>query len=282
MKKNTIITFGEIVWDQFPDTSVLGGAPLNVTYHLNKQEWPALLVSRTGNDALGRQTLEYIKNLGLDTRCIQQDSTLATGTVTITFNQNNEHDFVITDPAAWDAIDKNEMIAEIKENTFHLVFGTLSQRHETSRQTLKYLWEKATTIFYDVNLRPPFTSMKNVFESLKASNIVKVNNEELLLLGQEFSSCKKPVEIAQNLLETFNLSMLAVTEGSNGAWLCHKNGITSHPGFPVQVVDTIGSGDAFFAKLITGILEGVPLDECLEKANRLGADIASNKGAIPV
>jgi len=281
MKKN-IIAFGEIVWDRFEDSSVLGGAPLNVAYHIHQQKWPVLLISRIGCDELGKQTCEQIKKLGLDTLGIQKDPNLPTGSVLVTKDENNEPHFEIAEPAAWDNINAEEIPSIIKTNNFHLIFGTLSQRDQISRNSLKSLWKIADKIFYDVNLRPPFTPIGNVIESLKVSDIVKVNLDELSILGEHLGQKGTAKEdIGANIMQEFDLSLLVVTEGGKGAWLVHKNKIYRHPGFSVSVVDTVGSGDAFFSGIITGYLEGLPFEQTLEKANKLGAYVASKRGATP-
>ena len=84
--KNSIVCFGEIVWDQFKDASILGGAPLNVAYHLHAAGWPVHIVSRVGDDELGWKTLQAIKKLGLPVTTIQQDSDLPTGRVLVTLD----------------------------------------------------------------------------------------------------------------------------------------------------------------------------------------------------
>ncbi|MBU1140773.1 MAG: carbohydrate kinase [Proteobacteria bacterium] len=282
--KKSIVSFGEIVWDQFKDASILGGAPLNVAYHLYAAGWPVHIVSRIGDDGLGRETLQQIKQLGLTVTTIQQDPDLPTGRVLVSLDADNEPSFEIAAPAAWDNIEAEPVLCQMEDTPFHLVFGTLAQRSETSRSSLHRLLEKADIKFYDVNLRPPYTKPELVLASLKAANVVKVNREELMSLADWFMKGKKGVveDIGRELLVAFDLSLLAVTDGDKGAQLITRDERVEHKGFQVKVIDPVGSGDAFFAALINGYLGGLSLDECLQQANRQGAWVASQQGATPL
>lgn len=282
MKKDLIISIGEIVWDQFAETTVLGGAPLNVAYHLQAQGWPAMIISRVGDDELGRTTIDKVKKLGLPVQGIQQDPVLPTGRVLVSLDARNQPHFDIAAPAAWDNIQLEEALSLVGDTRYHLVFGTLAQRNETSRQVIESLCDKALSRFYDVNLRPPYTPAGHVRRSLAAADVLKVNREELLTINDWFMKQGGPEEdIAGSLLTTFDLSLLAVTDGANGARLITRNRSVFHPGFPVQTADPVGSGDAFFSALIIGYLSGLPLEVCLERANRAGAYVASQTGATP-
>lgn len=283
MRNNLILSIGEIVWDLFPEGAVLGGAPLNVAYHLQAQALPVLVASRIGADDLGRQTLTRIRESGLAVDAIQMDRRHPTGRVTVQMESGNEPRFDIEQPAAWDHIQAAGVEGVVAGRPFHLVCGTLAQRHPESRETIRGLWQQAATIFYDVNLRPPFTPMAHVRESLQAAQVVKVNSEELAVLDKALvGSGGGEEEQAAALLAAFDLRLLAVTRGSRGGLLITAGECHSHPGFAVKVVDTVGSGDAFFSVIIAGYLAREDLQSTLLEANRLGAYVASRPGATPV
>jgi fructokinase len=282
MTQQLIVSMGEIVWDQFPEGRVLGGAPLNVAYHLQARGLPVLLASRVGADELGQQTLARLAAIGLDPAAIEIDGQLPTGRVVVTMAANHEPHFEIEKPAAWDHIQATEMARLVNGRPFHLVCGTLAQREQESRDTIRRLWQQATTIFYDVNLRPPFTPMEHVRASLQAAQVVKVNSDELAVVNDVLVGARGPEEeVAAALLAAFDLRLLAVTRGSAGALLVGPEGWHAHPGFPVTVADTVGSGDAFFAGIIAGFLAGADPADSLAAANRLGAYVASRPGATP-
>jgi fructokinase len=276
-----IVSIGEVVWDIFPNGRVLGGAPLNVAYHLSCLGLTVTAVSRVGDDELGRSTKEHIKKLGLSVDGIQKDGALPTGQVQVTVGADNEPHFDIVAPAAWDNI-AQEPLADLPDGGFSLVFGTLGQRDSRSRQTIRSLWPRAAYRFYDVNLRPPFTTRELVAESMNAADMVKVNVEELLTMGQWFGiTATDKIEIAKELSMSYSLDTVVVTEGADGAWLLAGGDIYTAPAEPVQVADTVGAGDAFFATLIAGYLSKTPWQECLKTANKRGAYVASKNGATP-
>ena len=277
-----IVSVGEVVWDIFPDHRVLGGAPVNVAYHLCSLGMEVAVVTRVGSDPLAEETLARLGELGLPLAGVQRDPSLPTGQVTVTVGPHNEPRFDIVAPAAWDAIEAEPAVKLIGARSFALVYGTLAQRDPRSRAAIQSLCEKAARRFYDVNLRPPFTGPELVLPSLAAADMVKMNGDELLRIGQwaGINGDDKKM-IAQQLLTQYNVSVLAVTEGPEGAWLATAGGCFGHPGFAVTVADTVGAGDAFFAALIESYLNGRPWPEALKRANRRGSYVAGCNGATP-
>jgi len=277
-----IVSVGEVVWDIFDDRQVLGGAPVNVAYHLHELGMEVRVITGIGRDPLGIETKKKIGDLGLPLEGVQEVD-LPTGKVRVTIGANNDPRFEIVAPAAWDAIDMQQAMALIEDKPFHLVFGTLAQRDRRSRQTIRALWDKAETCFYDVNLRPPFTTKELVFDSLGAADMVKVNADELrVLAGWQGITGDDKQDLAQSILARFvNITVLVVTEGPQGAWLVTRKEFYTEPGIPVEVADTVGAGDAFFATIIEGYIDRRPWPVCLARANRRGAYVASQHGATP-
>lgn len=278
-----ILSIGEVVWDIFDNHEVLGGAPLNVAYQLVSLGLNAKMISRVGADPLGRKSLKAIAALGLETAWIQIDERLPTGRVNISVDRHNEPHFDIVSPAAWDAIDTGT-VRQLAANQapYMLVYGTLGQRATESRDAIRTLWAKAERRFYDVNLRPPDTTPELVAESLTAADLVKMNGDELARLAEWFTGRRHDKkQAARDLLTRFGLQVLAVTEGAAGAWLVTADQYFEHPGFTINVADTVGAGDAFFAALIEGFVNRRPWHDCLALANRRGAYVASRAGATP-
>lgn len=277
-----IVSVGEVVWDIFPEKIVLGGAPVNVAYHLCCLNLDVSVITRIGVDSLGDKTIRQLNSLGLSTEGVQRDNALLTGQVTVTIDQNNEPNFDIVAPAAWDNIDFDQAFQTVGVEPFHMVFGTLAQRDERSRRTIRALWEKAVTCFYDVNLRPPFTTRELVTDSLAVADVVKMNGDELsVIAGWAGIVGKDKKETARELIRKNNITTLVVTEGKEGAWLVTANAFFAHKGDSVVVEDTVGAGDAFFAAIIEGYLSGRHWEETLALANRRGGYVASQKGATP-
>lgn len=277
-----IVTIGEVVWDIFPDRQVLGGAPVNVAYHLAKLKEDVLPVTRIGRDKLGDETLDRMAELGLPVAGVQRDPQLATGTVRVNIDADNEPSFDIVEPAAWDAIEVEGATGGIAGKAFQLVYGTLGQRNEVSRRTIRDLWQMASFRYYDVNLRPPFTGSDLVLDSLAGADLVKVNDNELRIIGEWLGLKKRTMaELAGELRRRFDLTALAVTRGADGAMLAAADGLYEDAGIAVTVADTVGAGDAFFAALIVGFRAGLPWRRVLSLATARGSYVASCHGATP-
>ncbi len=278
-----IVSIGEIVWDIFAEKQVLGGAPVNVAYHLRCLGIADIrVITKVGVDALGETTVDQLKSLGLPLEGVQKDSQLPTGRVKVMVDKHNEPHFEIVAPAAWDNIELDKALAVIGDRPFSMVFGTLAQRDERSRQTIQALWEKAEARFYDVNLRPPFTTRELVMTSLKAADLVKMNGEELTTIANWAGIDEMDrKEAARTLLRQYDIKAAAVTEGRGGAWMMAGDEYYSHPGYSVTVADTVGAGDAFFAALIEGYVTGSGWSDSLARANKRGGYVASQKGATP-
>lgn len=282
MNELIIVSVGEVVWDCFPDKKVLGGAPVNVGYHLSSLGHEVLVVSRVGSDELGRTTLSRFQELAINTAGVQVDESLPTGHVNISFDEKNEPCFDIVAPAAWDAIDSTAAFALIGESNFFLVFGTLAQRDQRSRTAIRELLERASYCFYDVNLRPPYTTKELVVDSLGHADMVKVNENELRILG-DWCGCAQSdkKKLAEQIIGKFDLDALVVTEGPAGAWIIVGGKYYYADAQPITVADTVGAGDAFFASLIHGKIHKTPWAKCLKEANLRGGYVASRTGATP-
>jgi fructokinase len=276
-----LVAIGEVVWDILPDRRVLGGAPVNVAYQLLGQGVAAGVITRVGADDLGDETLARLSHLGLPTGGVQRGPE-PTGTVRVTFPRPQEPHFEIITPAAWDGIEPDPAFAYLAGRPFDLIFGTLAQRDERSRRTIRRLWQKAGQRFYDVNLRPPFTTRQLVLESLAVADLVKLNGEELAVVAN-WAGVAGPERnaVARRLMDRYNITVLVITEGAAGATLLTGEQSCHEPGRLVETVDPVGAGDAFFAALLAGYRRGSAWSESLARANLLGAYVAANPGATP-
>jgi fructokinase len=247
-----ILCFGEILWDALPDGLFLGGAPFNVACHLHALGEPVAFVSRVGDDTLGDEATRRLTARGLKADLLQIDDSLPTGFVRVDFDATGEPDY-----------------------------GSLAQRMGTTRQTLHRLWELDVVCVYDVNLRSPYDDRAVVEPSLRAADIVKLNDAELRRLRDWFGLPDGPEAAMAALGDTFDCSSVCVTWGGDGARLWREGAHTHHPGHPADVADTVGAGDAFLAALLCGGLQGREAADMLDLANRLGAYVASHSGAFP-
>jgi fructokinase len=285
MKKFTTVGLGELLWDIFPAGRQLGGAPANFAYMTNLLGDEGIVASRVGNDELGEQAKRRLEHLGLGTASIQLDPTYRTGVVQVEVDLKGQPTFQIAEPVAWDAFEWTPAWQALAQKTDAVCFGSLAQRSPQSRQTifsfLKTIRPETTRVF-DVNLRQSFYSPQVLADSAKHADIIKLNNDELpavvQLLGFPFHDEESAAEW---LRHTFHIKLVCITRGSAGSLLVSGYAKHEHPGIPVHVADTVGSGDAFTAALVYHYLRGDSLAAMNEAANRMGSWVAGQAGATP-
>jgi fructokinase len=279
---NDILCVGEILWDALPDGLFLGGAPFNVARHLHALGKPVAFASRVGDDQLGREARRRLRAQGLDAALVQTDDTLPTGFVRVALDPDTgEPDYEIVAPAAWDALARTDVLTERAETAAALVYGSLAQRATPSRQTIQRLWQTDALRVFDVNLRPPYDDRAVVEPSLEAADVVKLNDAELDRMRTWFSLADGTEAAMADLADAFGCRVVCVTGGGDGARLWKAGECWHHPGYTVEVEDTVGAGDAFLSALLAGLLGGRTGTALLDLANRLGAYVAARPGAMP-
>ena len=281
----TVMAFGEVLWDILPDASILGGAPYNFIYRIHSLGHQGFMISRLGNDQPGKEALQTIQSLGVDTRFVQNDSYYPTGTVQITLGPDKQPQYVITKDVAYDYIDCTKDLIRSLGKADCLCFGTTSQRSTHSRQTLHRLLSIAdyhnVIRFFDVNLRQDGFCPETITSSLQQADILKLNEDEANYLSQIGWGCKRPlIELARDLLAKWHLTHCAITLGDRGAMCTSFDGqITYIPGYHVAVKDPIGAGDAFSAGFVDQLLQGRSTHDCCHLGNAMGAIAATQTGA---
>ncbi|MBM9537591.1 carbohydrate kinase family protein [Desulfobulbus alkaliphilus] len=284
--KTTVVLFGEVLADIFPDRQVLGGAPFNVARHLRAFGLHPLLITRVGQDQLRDELLAAMKRFDMDTRGVQSDPVHPTGQVTVSIDQQG-HNFDIQPLQAYDFIDAKAACSEaLAVSPLMMYFGTLAQRHETSRQALEALLQRIDALKYlDINLREPWFDAATVERSLANADIVKMNEDELATISAQFNLAgSTPQAQGLALQRRFGLKGLQVTCGADGAWQLNTDGrLLQAQGGSAQgaIVDTVGAGDGFAAVCIAGQLLDWPPQLILDRANIFAATICTLRGAIP-
>lgn len=276
-----IVCFGEVLWDMLPEGNKIGGAPLNVAYHLHKLGMDAALISRVGDDALGRRIHGFIERKGLSRSILQTDTIHPTSTVEAQVLPNHEITYNIIENVAWDFIEYDHSINELITKADYLVYGSLITRNNISRNALYKILESPLIKVLDVNLRKPFYSKETLHYLLLKANIVKMNETELGLISEWFDFRGTDQEKMQALSNAFSLDILITTYGSKGAYLLYQDKISFEKGMEIKVADTVGSGDAFLAGFLSEYVVGKPPPEALKTANKMGAFIAQRTGGCP-
>jgi fructokinase len=278
-----ITSIGEILFDIYPNHKRLGGAPLNFIYHVKKLTDSGNIISRVGKDVLGNKAINDLKHSGLSFEFIQHDNLHSTGMAIVHLDDSGSPTFKIDTDSAYDFIELNDDAFHlINADTDCLYFGTLAQRSEISRKTIQSLFNRGLKYFADLNLRQNFYNEEILTTSLEAADFIKVNYEEMhilndLLLQSEYHTEK----VAYELMEKFEINMIAVTRGKDGSSIFENGKRYDHSNVDVKVVDTTGAGDAFAAVLCVGYLQGLEIPYINKLANDFASEICQFEGALP-
>jgi fructokinase len=279
--KFNVVTFGEVLWDILPSGAVPGGAPMNVAFHLRQLGQNATIITRIGNDEMGLSLKKYFSDLGVDTHYFQLDNQFETGKVFAKLMPGNEVNYDIVSPSAWDFISCDEQLIDLVKQSDYFVYGSLASRSAMSKKTLFQLLEIASVKILDLNLRKPHYDKQILEELIQRATILKLNESELELITGWFSNYSGIEERVKVISERFGIQHIVVTLGDAGAYMWMNNQSWWHTGYKVTVEDTIGSGDAFLAGLIHQIIKKAAPNEMLDFACKLGAFVATQKGACP-
>ncbi|RXG11691.1 fructokinase [Leeuwenhoekiella aestuarii] len=275
------ISYGEILWDVFPDGKALGGAPLNLCLRLKSLGLSVKMISRLGSDALAKKTQAAIEKFDLDQSLIQEDDSLETGQVMVSLDSSGSASYTIKEPVAWDAITLTENNLKAVKQSDLFIFGSLAARGETSRNALKELLTEANYSIFDVNLRAPHYKIEHLAQFMKQADMVKMNDEELEEIAQYLDIKTQNVsDQIEAISKHTGTKLICVTCGGDGAILYKNSKFYRHPGYKIKVVDTVGAGDSFLAGLIYQLfmVENKP-EESLAFACALGSLVAGKKGA---
>ena len=283
---NPIVGIGEILWDVYPDRKVAGGAPFNFAYHCHQLGHPAVIVSRVGDDDLGRELRARVRELGLSDEYIQTDRDHPTGTVQVTLDANAVPTYTITENVAWDWIEWEPRLTLLREFAPAAVFGTLAQRNWCSAQTIHEFVIHVGSLFrvMDMNLRPTACGIPWRTNVDRAA-WVKLNVDEVRFLAEAWAKVPPGQAFDIWVLKPWlHSKTIIVTGGERGCSVFPSFSYEPHfsePGVPAKVVDTVGAGDAFTAAMVCLHLEGCPLRECARFANHYAARVCEHPGGTP-
>jgi fructokinase len=277
-----IICFGEVLYDVFPSHRKIGGAPLNVALRMASLGINAQIISRVGNDAIGKELIQFIAENGVNTSSIQVDKTHNTGEVIVQLDAKGSASYTINYPVAWDKIicTAEDEIKVKKADA--LIFGSLVCRDSVSHESLLEIINYAKYAIFDVNLRAPFYTKELLINLMMQSDFIKFNDDELYEISGYLNSPYHSLE--QNILyiaKKTNTKHICVTKGSHGAVLYYNDKLYYNSGYKIDVVDTVGAGDSFLASLLSRLLMGNDPQNAIDFACAMGAMVAQSEGANP-
>ena len=281
--KRYIVGLGEALWDVLPDGKKLGGAPANFAYHAAQFGLDTIAISALGEDKLAEETIEALKEHHLN--YLMPRVPYPTGTVQVTLTGEGIPTYDIKENVAWDNIPFNDEMMEIAKNARAVCFGSLAQRNVVSRENIHKFLDATPddcVKIFDINLRQQFYTKEVIKESLKRCNILKINDEELVLIGRMFGYPGLDIENkCWLILGKYNLDMLVLTCGTNGSYVFTPGQMSFQETPKVEVADTVGAGDSFTGSFCASILNGKPVPEAHKTAVQVSAFVCQQNGAMP-
>ncbi len=286
-----VVGLGEILWDIFESRKTLGGAPANFAYHASRAGAEGMAISAIGRDALGDAVVALLAEKQLP--ALLQRNDRDTGTVRVSLDAGGSARYVFPPDVAWDNLAFTDELRRVAATCDAAAFGTLAQRSEMSRNTIRAFLNamppEALRVF-DVNLRQHFYSETLVRESLALADVLKINESELAVLAGYFLPKTDGDFHAQKdaffeiVFAAFpRLRYIVLSCGAEGSFAATRDGERSFipADKTIRVVDTVGAGDAFTAAFTVAVLDGKSLYEAHRLAAERAGFVCSRAGAMP-
>lgn len=280
-----VVGMGEALWDMLPEGRKIGGAPANFAYHVSQFGLDSRVVSAVGDDELGNEILANFAEKKLE--CQIEKVPYPTGTVQVELDEKGVPRYDIKEGVAWDNIPFTTALQELAKKTDAVCFGSLAQRNSVSRETINRFidempQEEHVLKIFDINLRQHFYSKELIEESIKKCNILKINDEELVIVSQMFGFADIDFkEQCKLLLTKYNLKMLILTCGVDGSYVFSSGEMSFLETPKVKVADTVGAGDSFTGAFVAAILKGLEMKEAHRLAVNVSAFVCTQNGAMP-
>ena len=276
-----VLCFGEALWDNFPEYKEIGGAPLNVAFHLKKLGVNTEFITRVGEDKMGSQILEFLNKVNFDNSLIQEDNKYNTGEVNISLDKSKSANYIIKYPCAWDKIEMSDHYIKVVENSDFFVFGSLISRDKISRETLLKLIDHANFKIFDVNIRDPYYDFELISFLMQKSNMIKFNEEELERISKDLGVISNSIE--NKIIEISKMTsteLICLTLGEKGV-VFYDSKFHYQDAINTKVLNTVGAGDSFLAMLIEGIISNKKPELFLKRAAALSSFVCSKYGPNP-
>jgi len=280
-----VLVIGEILFDIFSAYKCIGGAPFNFAFHMKKLGFPVKFISRVGDDSFGREILGFLALHGFDLEDIQIDQDYPTGSATVDMSSKSGHSFIIAKNTAYDHINYDEIRRLLSRYQPDIIYyGTLIQRTRNSfEQFQEILSQKSqkTVSFCDINLRPGCYTEHTITASLHASNILKLNTDELAELMPGSGDMASHEVLVRKLMKIYCIETVILTMGEKGSqWLTSGRHYKGLPEYSLDIIDTVGAGDAYAAMSVAGILKNLPFEYILPLASRFASHVCGVQGAL--
>lgn len=280
-RKKVIVGIGELLWDMLPSGKAIGGAPANFAYHAGRLGEEGWVVSAVGDDALGHEILDVLDEKRLHSLVAMADK--PTGTVQVSLDDAGVPTYTIVEDVAWDHIPFTPKMQDLASRADAVCFGSLVQRNGSRASVLKFLEAVPASALkvFDINLRQHFYTPEILRKSLEIADVLKINDEEIVTLSEMFGLGSDPREACRKLIGQYSLRFVLLTKGAQGSEVISPDEVIPQGVGKVDVVDTVGAGDAFTAAFTVAYLRGDSLADAQKLAGEVTAYVCSHKGAMP-
>ncbi len=280
-RKKVIVGIGELLWDMLPSGKAIGGAPANFAYHAGRLGEEGWVVSAVGDDALGHEILDVLDEKRLHSLVAMSEK--PTGTVQVSLDAAGVPTYTIVEDVAWDHIPLTPKMQDLASRADAVCFGSLVQRNGSRASVLKFLEAVPASALkvFDINLRQHFYTPEILQKSLEIADVLKINDEEIVILSEMFGLGSDPREACRKLIRQYSLRFVLLTKGAQGSEVISPDEVIPQGVGKVDVVDTVGAGDAFTAAFTVAYLRGDSLADAQKLAGEVTAYVCSHKGAMP-
>ena len=284
LKPFIVAGIGEVLWDVFPENEIFGGAPANFSIHCSGLGANSFVLGSIGCDSRGVKALDFLQQRGVNTRLLQQHSEVPTGIVEVNLDPYGQPSYVIEKHSAWDELLTVEYLDMFPHGVDAVCFGTLAQRNKTTRLAIRSLLSQMPTeslSVFDINLRQSYFSRELIERSLVLADVLKLNSEELKVVSSLLGLSGSIETLLRVIMNDFELQLIALTRGKDGAFLISKKGGSDRGGLDVDVIDTVGAGDAYTSALVMGYLNRWSMEKINLTAIEISAWVCTREGAVP-
>lgn len=280
-RKKVIVGIGELLWDMLPSGKAIGGAPANFAYHAGRLGEEGWVVSAVGDDVLGHEILDVLDEKRLHSLVAMSEK--PTGTVQVSLDAAGVPTYTIVEDVAWDHIPFTPKMQDLASRADAVCFGSLVQRNGSRASVLKFLEAVPASALkvFDINLRQHFYTPEILQKSLEIADVLKINDEEIVILSEMFGLGSDPREACRKLIRQYSLRFVLLTKGAQGSEVISPDEVIPQGVGKVDVVDTVGAGDAFTAAFTVAYLCGDSLADAQKLAGEVTAYVCSHKGAMP-
>ncbi len=283
MSRFNIGAFGEILFDVYPDSKRIGGAPFNFIYHIFNLTGTGSILTRIGKDKSGKDLVNFLHKNKMDDSFVQADPVHPTGRVNVTLDTNKIPSFNIENNAAYDHIEYNRSFDKfLSPGNSLLYFGTLAQRNPLSCETLQRLWGKDIIYYCDLNLREGYYNDQIISDTIDNCTILKLSLDELETVCRlaNIPGTSEKVKV-ENILMLKNIKVVCLTRGRDGATVYSREGNFTSSQETDKLTDTTGAGDSYSAVFALGYLKKLELEKINEAAVWFATQACSYSGALP-